>query len=171
MRYFRRMKQAGMLVLLISVMALRVVAGEPSTDRSGDTVTTSAAANFGFDLSIQPRPLDSQPLIISPQPSPEKKSKLSAALARPFKALQPKRLLGLPGRLLKPLNPFAPIEPNELQTLNPSPSYSRTWTSLNGGFTRPSASTSRQYDPRAWTTIAGWSPGASAFPDPITSWP
>jgi len=66
---------------------------------------------------------------------------MSGLLVSPFKT---RKVLDVPRRFLRLINPFARGEAVEQ---GPSP---------------------RDLEPRAWTTIVGWSPGKSAFPDATT---
>jgi hypothetical protein len=76
-----------------------------------------------------------------------KRSKLGAFLSKSRGAIQSSRILSAPLRFLKTINPFAPLEPE------------------------PELGGAGDDNPRAWTSIMGWNPGGSAFPDPVTSWP
>jgi hypothetical protein len=60
-------------------------------------------------------------------------------------AFKPNQTSSTPKRLLNLVNPFAPVEPQ------PAPE-TRT----------------RGLSTRSWTTVAGWNPGGSAFPDGVT---
>jgi hypothetical protein len=65
----------------------------------------------------------------------------------PFKAIKSKKFWNAPLSLLRAIDPFAPAgSKEEVRRVG-------------------------DLSPRAWTTIAGWHPGASAFPDPITHEP
>ncbi len=70
-----------------------------------------------------------------------KQLKVSGPLVRPFKAT---RFWEFPRRLVHLINPFARSEPRE----------------------EPQAV--RELSPRAWSTVVGWHPGQSAFPDALT---
>jgi hypothetical protein len=78
---------------------------------------------------------------VKPDVIEKKKFRFSGPLVRPFKA---KRVREAPRRLLNAINPFASRDADE---------------EFKGA---PRVST------RAWTTTVGWSPGASAFADPVT---
>ena len=71
----------------------------------------------------------------------KKHFRVSGPLVQPFKE---KGIIGFPRRLLHLINPFAKAEP------------------------RSESENARELSPRAWTTVAGWNPGGSAFPDPVT---
>jgi hypothetical protein len=60
-------------------------------------------------------------------------------------AFKPNQTSSTPKRLLQLVNPFAPVEPQ------PAPE-----THVKGISTR------------SWTSVVGWNPGASAFPDGVT---
>jgi hypothetical protein len=68
------------------------------------------------------------------------KLQASGPLIEPFK---PNQTSSTPKRLLNLINPFAPVEP-------PSP---RQTSGLST---------------RSWTSVAGWNPGGSAFPNGVT---
>lgn len=69
---------------------------------------------------------------------------VTSPLVRPFKA---QRLRQFPGRLLHLINPFAKKEAESETATRSGPSE------------------------RGWTTTVGWSPGQSAFADPVTHEP
>jgi hypothetical protein len=58
--------------------------------------------------------------------------------------LQAPKASAVPGRVLHLINPLAKGAPN------------------------PEAESARDLNPRAWSTIAGWNPGSSAFANPVT---
>lgn len=72
---------------------------------------------------------------------------VAGPLVRPAKA---ESVLDVPLRLLQLFNPLAPTEKPEQ---------------------RESAPERADLSPRAWTAAAGWRPGQSAFPDPLTHEP
>lgn len=74
----------------------------------------------------------------------KKRVELKGPLAGLFKV---KKVLDLPRQLLHLINPFAAGEARD------------------EGYRRG------DLDPRAWTTIVGWHPGQSAFPDAVTQEP
>ncbi len=80
------------------------------------------------------------------QPAPVTPNlQVSGPLVEPFKAKQGS---STPKQLLQLVNPFAPVPPQ------PAPE-TRT----------------RGISTRAWTSVVGWSPGSSAFPDAVTHEP
>ncbi len=119
-----------------------VGAQEQKSDTSKQATGSDATV---YHSSIETAPFDLSRVNFSPATT-EKKWTLHNLVTHPLKTLQPKKIAGLPLRLLKPLNPFAPVEPEDM---------------------RPGRG---DYNPRAWTTISGWTPGSSAFPDPRTHW-
>jgi len=70
------------------------------------------------------------------------KLQASGPLVEPFK---PNQTASTPKRLLNLINPFAPVEPQ------PAPE-----TRVRGMSTRP------------WSSVVGWNPGGSSFPDGVT---
>ena len=86
-------------------------------------------------------PLLLKQVTVKPDVIEKKRFRFSGPLVRPFKA---KRVREVPRRLLHAINPFASSDTDE---------------EFKGA---PRVST------RAWTTTVGWSPGASAFADPVT---
>lgn len=69
---------------------------------------------------------------------------LTGPLVTPMKS---RSLWALPGNLLKLINPLAPTAPKvEYRSRGP-------------------------LSPHGWATLVGWSPGRSAFPDPLTHEP
>jgi hypothetical protein len=68
------------------------------------------------------------------------KLQASGPLIEPFK---PNQTSSTPKRLLNLINPFAPVEP------------------------QPARQTSG-LSTRSWTSVAGWNPGSSSFPDGVT---
>ncbi len=72
------------------------------------------------------------------------KWELSGPIVPPLKA---KKFWEVPRRVLHLVNPFAPHE------------------------TTPQVPGTRELSPRAWSTVVGWSPGRSAFPDETTHEP
>lgn len=73
-----------------------------------------------------------------------KSFQVSGPLVRPLKA---NKIWNVPLRLLQLGNPFAPPEPKaDLERVG-------------------------NLSPRAWSTVVGWHPGASSWPDPITHEP
>jgi len=134
------------LVWIVCLLGICAALTANAQDHASSTSTQApASAGTAYQSSIERAPLDLKRLDISPT-APQKKWTFRSLIAHPLKTLQPKKIAGLPLRLLKPLNPFAPVEPDEM---------------------RPGRG---EYNPRAWTTVAGWSPGSSAFPDPRTHW-
>jgi hypothetical protein len=70
-----------------------------------------------------------------------KRFEISGSLARPLKV---KKIGEVPRALLQLLNPFAPAE------------------------RKVELASTRGLSTRAWTTVVGWNPGESAFPDAMT---
>ncbi len=64
-------------------------------------------------------------------------------------ALKTRKVLDIPKRVLGLINPLAPTAPQ------PQPETPRT----------------AKISPNAWTTVVGWNPGGSAFPNPETHEP
>ncbi len=76
-------------------------------------------------------------------PAAKQPLEVTGPLVSPFRG----KASEVPGRLLNLINPFAPVEPSA---------------------TSAPPRTVRGPSPRAWTTVAGWHPGRSAFPDAVT---
>jgi hypothetical protein len=124
------------------VMTLLLATFRPFAQQSTPAPAPSplAVGAVGYDTHAAP--------IVIPAPSPTPSDKISGKhlvlqgpLVQPFKA---KSFWDAPRRLLHSINPFAKKEHVE-EIENP-----------------------RDLNPHAWTTMVGWSPGQSAFADPIT---
>jgi len=133
------MKLVGTFLTVWAVAVCGALSVRAQEQKSETSRQDSGSDGTAYRASIEPVPLDLNRLDISPS-SGQRKWTLRSLFAHPLKTLQPKKIATLPLRLLKPLNPFAPIEPEDM---------------------RPGRG---DYNPRAWTTVAGWSPGSSAFP-------
>jgi hypothetical protein len=126
------------IITLLFVVAV----GRTFAQQSGSTPAAPQinAGSVGYDTPAPP--------IVIPDPSSAPSDKISGKhlvvqgpLVQPFKA---KSFWDAPRRLLHSINPFAKKEHVE-EIENP-----------------------RDMNPHAWTTMVGWSPGRSAFADPVT---
>jgi hypothetical protein len=125
--------KAGLIVaLLFSLTAGSALAAQQDSGASAPgTVPAKEVAAAPSEPAQLTRPSDSYsaPLWQS-----------AASQSRPFFG---KRFLQFPRRMLRLMNPFAPVE-------------------SKGELRVP------DYSPRAWSSTIGWRPGASAFSDPVT---
>lgn len=127
----------GAFLLVGCLISARVGAQQSEPDLSAATSSTN-----GTPLSFEP--ILSYDLNAEPADSTQDKVvlkrglKLTGPLVSMFKG---RGVLGAPARLLQMINPFSKAAPAAIE---------------------------RRVEPveaRAWTTIVGWSPGRSAFPD------
>jgi hypothetical protein len=115
--------------------------GDPAL--AADAVTNAAPSTGSALSTTEPAPPAQESQLTTPA-KPPRKSIFSA----PLKAVKNvgKKVVKVPAGIVRDMNPLAPLPDAEQQSLEPVEGVS----------------------PRAWTTVVGWYPGASAFPDPIT---
>jgi hypothetical protein len=129
------------LLLSFALGAATALAQQGTQGSAPDTKPASLSANEHLESQLQRNTAPVKQENVPVTPSLQ----VGGPLVDSFKPKQP---TSTPRRLLNLVNPLAPVEPQ------PVPE-----TRLGGVSTR------------AWSSVVGWSPGGSAFPDPVTHEP
>lgn len=123
---------------LIGFLALAVSAAWGQSQELQGSVLFTNVPTLRYKSQSPDAPAESRNNTASIQP---KRLHLSGSLVEPLKSRPASEI---PKRVVQLFNPFAPAEP------------------------KPEPPRVEKLSPRAWTTVAGWNPGRSAFADPVT---
>ena len=129
---------------LIALFGVCQVFAQPPAAKPAPTPPPPQPIEFGSAPQV-PSPVVGAPALAPDASLVATRFQLSGPLVRPFKGWPTRSHWKVPLRLLQSIDPFSPL---------PGPANDRE--------------RAEGLSERAWSTVAGWRPGASAFPDAIT---